>query len=139
MSGGFCAAPPGATEMSRAIAWSAARRGLSVSPMCKARHRRFYSSESTSDVVVVGAGIVGVTTAHYLAVKHKMSVTLIDPRPPLSYTSSMSTECYRDFFPSVGMHARHGLHVRVNIGLSVCMMSYEAQCTRACLQATSMP
>ena len=30
---------------------------------------------------------------------------MIDPRPPLSYTSAMSTECYRDAWPSRPMRS----------------------------------
>ena len=39
---------------------------------------------------LVGAGVVGVSRAHYLSTKHNMSVLLVDGRPPLSYTSAMS-------------------------------------------------
>ncbi|EOD17994.1 hypothetical protein EMIHUDRAFT_95826 [Emiliania huxleyi CCMP1516] len=50
------------------------------------------------DAVVCGAGIAGVSCAHYLA-RSGASVLLVDSRPPLSHTSSLSTECYRNFFP----------------------------------------
>jgi hypothetical protein len=50
------------------------------------------------DVVICGAGVVGCSAAHYLTRDHGLRVLLIDERPPLSYTSSMSTECYRNFW-----------------------------------------
>ena len=50
-----------------------------------------------TDVVVVGAGVVGVAAAHYLA-RRGARVALIDSRPALSLTSSLSTECYRSYW-----------------------------------------
>ena len=60
-------------------------------------HRRLTSSSHTPDVVVVGAGVVGVAAAHYLS-RRGARVTIVDERPPLSYTSSLSTECYRNYW-----------------------------------------
>jgi sarcosine oxidase, subunit beta len=55
-------------------------------------------------VVVIGAGIAGVAIAHSLTVDHGFeSVTLIDPRPPLTLTSDKSTECYRNWWPGRSM------------------------------------
>ena len=51
-----------------------------------------------ADVIVCGAGVAGVSCAYQLSTKHGLSVLLVDERPPLSYTSSMSTECYRNFW-----------------------------------------
>ena len=68
----------------------------------RAATRQFSSSPPSSvDVVVCGAGVVGVAAAHYLA-RRGASVLVVDERPPLSYTSSLSTECYRNFW---GEHA----------------------------------
>jgi glycine/D-amino acid oxidase-like deaminating enzyme len=54
-----------------------------------------------ADVVVVGAGIAGVSAAYHLAVVHRAGhVVLIDPRPPLTLTSDKSTECYRNWWPN---------------------------------------
>jgi len=50
------------------------------------------------DVVVIGSGIAGVSCAHYLARDHGARVLVVDERPPLSYTSALSTECYRNFW-----------------------------------------
>ena len=53
--------------------------------------------DASADVVVCGAGVVGVACAHYLA-RGGARVLLVDERPPLSYTSSLSTECYRNYW-----------------------------------------
>ena len=58
----------------------------------------------TADVVIIGAGIAGVSTAYHLAVRHGVSeVVVVDARPPLSLTSDKSTECYRNWWPSSPM------------------------------------
>jgi len=57
----------------------------------------------TSDVVICGAGIAGLSAAYYLAVKEGITdVLLVDERPPLSLTSDKSTECYRNWWPGPG-------------------------------------
>lgn len=54
-----------------------------------------------ADVVVVGAGIVGVAVAHHLVVRLGVAdVVVVDPRPPLTLTSDKSTECFRNWWPS---------------------------------------
>jgi glycine/D-amino acid oxidase-like deaminating enzyme len=58
-------------------------------------------ARSSADVVVCGAGIVGVATAYFLAVRSGVQrVVLCDPLPPLSLTSDKSTECYRNLWPN---------------------------------------
>jgi sarcosine oxidase, subunit beta len=58
----------------------------------------------TAEVVVVGAGIAGVSVAFHLAVRNAMSdVIIVDPRPPLTLTSDKSTECYRNWWPDQPM------------------------------------
>ena len=52
-----------------------------------------------ADAVVVGAGLVGVSTASRLA-DAGLRVLCVTRHPPCSYTSAVSTECYRDFWPS---------------------------------------
>ena len=55
-------------------------------------------------MVVVGAGIAGVSVAFHLAVRNGMSdVVIVDPRPPLTLTSDKSTECYRNWWPDQPM------------------------------------
>lgn len=54
----------------------------------------------TADVVICGAGIVGIATAHALAVQHGVrNVVLVDERAPLTLTSDKSTEAYRNWWP----------------------------------------
>ena len=62
-----------------------------------ARSRPLSSAAADLDVVLCGAGVVGVACAHYLAVRGAR-VALIDERPALSYTSALSTECYRNWW-----------------------------------------
>ncbi len=58
----------------------------------------------TADIVVIGAGIAGVSTAYHLSVRHDVGdVVIVDPRPPLTLTSDKSTECYRNWWPSQSM------------------------------------
>ena len=53
-----------------------------------------------ANVVVAGAGMAGIATAHQLAVRAGVRrVVVIDPRDPLSLTSSKGTEAYRNFWP----------------------------------------
>lgn len=55
----------------------------------------------TADIVIVGAGVAGISAAYHLAVRHGVDdVVLIDPRPPLTLTSDKSTECYRNWWPN---------------------------------------
>jgi sarcosine oxidase subunit beta len=58
----------------------------------------------TADVVIVGAGIAGVSAAYHLTVRHGVGhVVIVDPRPPLTLTSDKSTECYRNWWPNPPM------------------------------------
>lgn len=55
-------------------------------------------------VVVIGAGIAGVSATYNLAVRHDVTdVLVVDPRPPLTLTSDKSTECYRNWWPNSSM------------------------------------
>ena len=59
-------------------------------------------SEKTesADVVIVGAGIAGISAAYHLAVKKGMrNIVMIDERDPLTLTSDKSMECYRNWWP----------------------------------------
>lgn len=52
------------------------------------------------DIAVIGAGIVGIATAYYLKqLKPDVSVVLIDPVEPMSFTSAQSGENYRNWWP----------------------------------------
>lgn len=56
-------------------------------------------------IVICGAGITGVAAAHYLSRAGIKDILLIDDRPPLSFTSDRSTECYRNWWPDPVMLA----------------------------------
>ncbi|HSJ89793.1 MAG TPA: FAD-dependent oxidoreductase [Anaerolineales bacterium] len=59
----------------------------------------------TADVIVCGAGITGVATAYFLSKAGIKNILLLDQRPPLSFTSDRSTECYRNWWPDAEMLA----------------------------------
>ncbi|MCP4363638.1 MAG: FAD-binding oxidoreductase, partial [Chloroflexi bacterium] len=52
------------------------------------------------DVVICGAGSIGVAAAYYLAKRQGITnVLLVDQQPPLSQTSAKSGENYRNWWP----------------------------------------
>jgi glycine/D-amino acid oxidase-like deaminating enzyme len=59
----------------------------------------------TAEVVICGAGIAGVAAAYFLSKAGIKNLRLIDERPPLSFTSDRSTECYRNWWPDGEMLA----------------------------------
>lgn len=64
------------------------------------------TSASSYDVVIAGTGVVALATARYLRrLDHSIRVALISPHAPMTYTSSMSTECFRDHWPSPVMRS----------------------------------
>ena len=58
-----------------------------------------------TDIVICGAGIAGVAAAHFLSKAGVKNILLLDERPPLSFTSDRSTECYRNWWPDPEMLA----------------------------------
>ncbi len=55
------------------------------------------------NVLICGAGIAGIATAYHLSVVEGVrEVLLVDERPPLTFTSDKSTECYRNWWPGPG-------------------------------------
>lgn len=58
-----------------------------------------------ADVVICGAGISGVAAAYFLSRAGIKNILLFDERPPLSFTSDHSTECYRNWWPDAEMLA----------------------------------
>ena len=57
-----------------------------------------------AEVVIIGAGMAGVSTAYHIADRHGVErVVLVDSRPPLTLTSDQSTECYRNWWPNASM------------------------------------
>jgi len=59
----------------------------------------------TADIVICGAGITGVSAAHFLSKVGYKNILLIDERPPLTFTSDRSTECYRNWWQDAEMLA----------------------------------
>ena len=53
----------------------------------------------TTDVLICGAGIAGIATAHALAIRGVRNVTVVDELPPLTLTSDKSSEAYRNWWP----------------------------------------
>jgi sarcosine oxidase subunit beta len=49
--------------------------------------------------VICGAGIAGVSAAYFLSRAGLRDILVLDERPPLTLTSSRSTECYRNWWP----------------------------------------
>ncbi len=60
---------------------------------------------SQANIVICGAGITGVSAAYFLAKAGVKDILLLDERPPLSFTSDRSTECYRNWWPDPAMLA----------------------------------
>src|SRR5690349_18315577 len=58
-----------------------------------------------TEIVICGAGIAGVAAAHFLSKAGVKNIVLLDERPPLSFTSDRSTECYRNWWPDPEMLA----------------------------------
>ncbi len=57
----------------------------------------------TADIVICGSGIIGISAAYHLAKAGHGNILLLDERPPLSFTSDRSTECYRNWWPDAEM------------------------------------
>jgi glycine/D-amino acid oxidase-like deaminating enzyme len=57
-------------------------------------------SHRVAEIVIAGAGMAGIAAAYQLAVRAGIRrVALVDPREPLSLTSSKGAEAYRNFWP----------------------------------------
>jgi glycine/D-amino acid oxidase-like deaminating enzyme len=59
----------------------------------------------SSEIIICGAGIAGISAAYFLACKGVKDITLVDELAPLNLTSSRSTECYRNWWPDPEMLA----------------------------------
>lgn len=58
------------------------------------------------DVIIIGAGIVGIATAHYLKkLSPQTDVVLLDSHQPMALTSAQSGENYRNWWPHPVMTA----------------------------------
>ncbi|MES0884856.1 NAD(P)/FAD-dependent oxidoreductase [Roseibium sp. SCP14] len=61
-------------------------------------------SDRTFEVAIIGAGIIGISTAYYLAKNHGVSnIVLIDRDQPMAFTSAQSGENYRNWWPHPAM------------------------------------
>jgi sarcosine oxidase, subunit beta len=59
-------------------------------------------TDSHAKVVICGAGIAGIATAYFLAVKSGVqNVVLLERDTPLAMTSDKSTECYRNWWGGI--------------------------------------
>jgi glycine/D-amino acid oxidase-like deaminating enzyme len=57
-----------------------------------------------TNFVICGAGIAGISTAYWLAVKYgQKNIVLVDYGEPLGLTSDKSSECYRNWWPDEAM------------------------------------
>ncbi|MCV0429851.1 MAG: FAD-dependent oxidoreductase, partial [Roseibium sp.] len=57
-------------------------------------------SDHCYEVAVIGAGIIGISTAYFLSKNHGISkIVLIDRDQPMAYTSAQSGENYRNWWP----------------------------------------
>ncbi|MCH8278095.1 MAG: FAD-binding oxidoreductase, partial [Proteobacteria bacterium] len=64
------------------------------------------AAENSFEVAIIGAGLAGIATAHYLCSNHGISsVLLIDREQPMSYTSAQSGDNYRNWWPHPTMTA----------------------------------
>ena len=60
-------------------------------------------------IIICGAGIAGVACAYYLSKQQckknwNVEIILIDKLPPLSLTTSMSGENFREYWPQLCLH-----------------------------------
>src|SRR5882757_11465529 len=63
-------------------------------------------SDRNVDIAVIGAGIVGIACAYYLARSHPAArIAIVDPNAPMSLTSAASGENYRNWWPHPVMTA----------------------------------
>lgn len=61
------------------------------------------TSTKSANIVICGAGIMGISAAYQLAIVHgQRGIVIIDEQPPLTLTSDKSTECYRNWWPGPG-------------------------------------
>ena len=57
-------------------------------------------------IVIIGAGIIGLSTAYYLVKNQKIrDIVIIDRNNPMSLTSAASGENYRNWWPQIEMFA----------------------------------
>lgn len=63
-------------------------------------------SQAACDTLVIGAGIIGISTAYYLKQQDPhLSIILLDAGQPMAFTSAQSGENYRNWWPHPVMTA----------------------------------
>ncbi|PHS04473.1 MAG: FAD-dependent oxidoreductase [Blastopirellula sp.] len=61
-------------------------------------------TQKHTEVAIIGTGIIGISTAYYLAINHGVSnIILIDRDQPMAFTSAQSGENYRNWWPHPAM------------------------------------
>lgn len=60
------------------------------------------AKDKSAQVVICGAGILGISTAFALAQQGVTNIVIVDDHPPLTLTSDKSSECYRNWWPGPG-------------------------------------
>ena len=71
------------------------------------------------DVIIVGAGIAGISTAYYLVTRQNLSnILILDKRPPLTHTSDKSGSNYRNWWAHPAMRALADHSIDLMDGLS---------------------
>lgn len=57
-------------------------------------------TNGSPDILVCGAGMVGIAAAYHLCVRHNVkNLVIVDERQPLTLTSDKGTEAYRNWWP----------------------------------------
>ena len=71
------------------------------------------------DVLIAGAGVAALAAARYIrAAAPSASIALVSPHPPMSQTSSLSSECFRDHWPTADMRAFMGRSISLLEGFA---------------------
>ena len=89
--------------MQNANWWAADNLHIWKAPSAHFATQQQAARPSISGAVVCGGGIAGVSAAYHLARLGVKDIVVISAHTPLTLTSAMSTECYRDFWPTETM------------------------------------
>ena len=77
-------------------------------------YTKMSAARSAYDFVIAGAGVSALSTARYLArAVPRARIALVTPHAPMSQTSSLSTECFRDHWPSAAMRSFMGRSIEL--------------------------
>ncbi len=95
-SGGSLRCGSGSSSSNRSLLCPLTRR-FSTTPTSTAQAKPKPPAQKF-DCVVVGAGVAGLSTAYHLVTRYNKRVCVVDRDLPLSNTSVMSSECYRNYW-----------------------------------------